>query len=211
MNLSIWRNAQPVTQCVPAATHPLRLSFRLGRLRRLSRDLGREPARRRSGDDRDVGGPHRASLGRRSPRPSRYQARAGDRGDRADQGCSAAAPDSAGGAGCAARYARNNRVDPVPDTMLARNRAMLLLGFGAALKRSELVGLAIDDVTAVPGAGCASWRTVPSPTSKAGAIGRGLGQPRQSPASVPQRRWRFGSCPDVKSRTCGTLTTTRLA
>ena len=35
----------------------------------------------------------------------------------------------------------------------ARDRAMLLLGFGAALRRSELVGLTIGDVAAVPGRG----------------------------------------------------------
>jgi site-specific recombinase XerD len=35
----------------------------------------------------------------------------------------------------------------------ARNRAMLLLGFGAALRRSELVGLALGDVEIVPGKG----------------------------------------------------------
>lgn len=35
----------------------------------------------------------------------------------------------------------------------ARDRAMLLLGFGAALRRSELVGLAIGDVAPVPGRG----------------------------------------------------------
>src|SRR5215217_745100 len=39
------------------------------------------------------------------------------------------------------------------DALLARDRAMLLLGFGAALRRSELVGLSIGDVTAVPGRG----------------------------------------------------------
>ncbi len=35
----------------------------------------------------------------------------------------------------------------------ARDRAMLLLGFGAALRRSELVGLAMGDISAVPGRG----------------------------------------------------------
>ena len=35
----------------------------------------------------------------------------------------------------------------------ARDRAMLLLGFGAALRRSELVALTLADVTAVPGRG----------------------------------------------------------
>jgi integrase len=35
----------------------------------------------------------------------------------------------------------------------ARDRAMLLLGFGAALRRSELVGLTLGDVETVPGRG----------------------------------------------------------
>jgi integrase len=37
--------------------------------------------------------------------------------------------------------------------LVARDRAMLLLGFGAALRRSELVGLNLGDVTVVPGRG----------------------------------------------------------
>jgi integrase len=43
---------------------------------------------------------------------------------------------------------------PAADTPLgARDRAMLLLGFGAALRRSELVALRLGDVEAVPGRG----------------------------------------------------------
>lgn len=43
---------------------------------------------------------------------------------------------------------------PPADTPLgARDRAMLLLGFGAALRRSELVGLAIGDAVPMPGRG----------------------------------------------------------
>jgi site-specific recombinase XerD len=43
---------------------------------------------------------------------------------------------------------------PSPDSPLgARSRAMLLLGFGAALRRSELVGLSLGDVETVPGRG----------------------------------------------------------
>ena len=43
---------------------------------------------------------------------------------------------------------------PSPDSPLgARARAMLLLGFGAALRRSELVGLSLGDVEIVPGRG----------------------------------------------------------
>lgn len=43
---------------------------------------------------------------------------------------------------------------PAPATPLgARDRAMLLLGFGAALRRSELVALTLGDVATVPGRG----------------------------------------------------------
>jgi integrase len=43
---------------------------------------------------------------------------------------------------------------PLSDTPIgARDRAMLLLGFGAALRRSELVALTLADVTVVPGRG----------------------------------------------------------
>jgi integrase len=43
---------------------------------------------------------------------------------------------------------------PSPDTALgARDRAMLLLGFGAALRRSELVALQLRDIEPVPGRG----------------------------------------------------------
>jgi site-specific recombinase XerC len=43
---------------------------------------------------------------------------------------------------------------PAPDTPLgARDRAMLLLGFGAALRRSELVALTLGGVETVPGRG----------------------------------------------------------
>jgi integrase len=43
---------------------------------------------------------------------------------------------------------------PSPTSPLAaRARAMLLLGFGAALRRSELVGLTLGDVETVPGRG----------------------------------------------------------
>lgn len=41
----------------------------------------------------------------------------------------------------------------VRSALVARDRAMLLLGFGAALRRSELVGLELGDVTVVPGRG----------------------------------------------------------
>jgi site-specific recombinase XerD len=43
---------------------------------------------------------------------------------------------------------------PAPTTPIgARDRAMLLLGFGAALRRSELVALTLGDVETVPGRG----------------------------------------------------------
>ena len=43
---------------------------------------------------------------------------------------------------------------PSPDTPLgARDRAMLLVGFGAALRRSQLVALTLGDVETVPGRG----------------------------------------------------------
>ena len=43
---------------------------------------------------------------------------------------------------------------PSPDTAIgARDRAMLLLGFGGALRRGELVALRVGDVTIVPGRG----------------------------------------------------------
>jgi len=42
---------------------------------------------------------------------------------------------------------------PAGDALGARDRAMLLLGFGAALRRSELVALQLGDVEPVPGRG----------------------------------------------------------
>jgi site-specific recombinase XerD len=39
------------------------------------------------------------------------------------------------------------------EAIVARERAMLLVGFGAALRRSELVALTLGDVTTVPGRG----------------------------------------------------------
>src|SRR4051812_6463936 len=57
-----------------------------------------------------------------------------------------------------------------------RNRAMLLLGFGAALRRSELVGLRIGDVQLVPGRGV----TVLVRRSKTDQYGRGQASRSQS-------------------------------
>ena len=42
---------------------------------------------------------------------------------------------------------------PAEKPLGARDRAMLLLGFGSALRRSELVSLTLDDVETVPGRG----------------------------------------------------------
>ncbi len=57
---------------------------------------------------------------------------------------------------------------PCPDGMLAvRNRAMLLLGFGAALRRSELVGLLIRDVQPGPGCGLSILVAAPGPAHMA--------------------------------------------
>jgi integrase len=39
------------------------------------------------------------------------------------------------------------------DALAARHRAMLLIGFGAGLRRSELTALAVGDVTPLPGRG----------------------------------------------------------
>lgn len=59
---------------------------------------------------------------------------------------------------------------PSPDAPLGlRNRAMLLLGFGAALRRSELVALCISDVARVSGRGL----TVLVQRSKTDQRGRG--------------------------------------
>jgi integrase len=53
--------------------------------------------------------------------------------------------------------------------LVARDRAMLLLGFGAALRRSELVALRLGDVSIVPGRGV----TVTVRRSKTDQQGRG--------------------------------------
>ena len=53
--------------------------------------------------------------------------------------------------------------------LVARDRAMLLLGFGAALRRSELVALRLGDVAVVPGRGL----TVLVQRSKTDQQGRG--------------------------------------
>ncbi len=81
---------------------------------------------------------------------------------------------------------------PSPDSPLGvRNRTMLLLGFGAALRRSELVGLRIGDVQLVPSRGL----TVLVRRSKTDQYGRGQqvaiwanpADPLTCPAAAVQR------------------------
>ena len=52
-----------------------------------------------------------------------------------------------------AMLAQCGREETIRAALCARDRAMLLLGFGAALRRSELVALAISDARLVPGKG----------------------------------------------------------
>ena len=69
-----------------------------------------------------------------------------------------------------------------------RDRALLLLGFASALRRSELVGLNVDDITG--GADGLTLHLRRSKTDQEGA-GRTLGIPFGSnPATCPVRAWR---------------------
>ncbi len=82
---------------------------------------------------------------------------------------------------------------PSPGTPLAvRNRAMLLIGFGAALRRSELVALQLGDAEAVPSRGLRLLVR----RSKTDPHGRGRrwrsGPTRLSPCSAPRRRFMPG-------------------
>ena len=79
---------------------------------------------------------------------------------------------------------------PSPDTPLgARDRAMLLLSFGAALRRSELVALTLGDVETVPGRGIKLLiRRQDRPARRRPAIAD-LGQPHRS-RCMPARRAR---------------------
>jgi len=54
---------------------------------------------------------------------------------------------------------------PAGTALGARDRAMLLLGFGAALRRSELVALHLGDVAPVPGCGPICWAELGHPVS----------------------------------------------
>ena len=95
---------------------------------------------------------------------------------------------------------------PSPDTPLgARDRAMLLVGFGAALRRSELVALTLGDVETVPGRRlkllvCAARR----PTSTAAARRSPSGPTPDQPGFCPARRastpgWSTGAPPPPTS------------
>ena len=68
-----------------------------------------------------------------------------DKGTRLRQKAAAAGPDLL-------RLMLATRPCPVAP-LGARDRAFLLLGFGAALQRSELAGLGLGDVTLIPGRG----------------------------------------------------------
>ena len=73
------------------------------------------------------------------------------------EGRPAAPPGRPRGARRAAPRCWPNGHPPQPtrgrEAIVARERAMLLVGFGAALRRSELVALTLGDVTPVPGRG----------------------------------------------------------
>ena len=84
---------------------------------------------------------------------------------------------------------------PPPSTALgARDRAMLLLGFGAALRRSELVALQLGDVVTVSGRGvCGCWCAARRPTSTAKARTSLSGPTRPTPCSARWLLWMAGS------------------
>ncbi len=92
---------------------------------------------------------------------------------------------------------------PSPDAALGiRNRAMLLLGFGAALRRSGLVGLQIGDVELVPGRGLSVLvrrsKTDQHGRGQAVAIWANPADPLACPAASVER-WRAlrEAAPDV--------------
>jgi hypothetical protein len=82
---------------------------------------------------------------------------------------------------------------PSPESPLRVPSAMLLLGFGAALRRSELVGLRIGDAQLAPGRDLTvlvrRWKT---DQHGRGTAGRDLGQPGGPPSPAPPRRSRGG-------------------
>ena len=105
------------------------------------------------------------------------------------QGHPAAPPGRPRGARRAAPDARC--AAPSPDTPLgARDRAMLLVGFGAALRRSELVALTLGDVETVPGRGLrAAGAPLEDRPAGPGPGHRRLGQPGRA-GLLPARRAR---------------------
>jgi site-specific recombinase XerD len=72
--------------------------------------------------------------------------------------------------------------------IIARDRAMLLLGFGAALRRSELVGLSLGDIAPVPGRGLSllirRGKTDPHGKGQLVAIWANPGEPDFCPAAA---------------------------
>ncbi len=90
---------------------------------------------------------------------------------------------------------------PSPDTPLgARDRAMLLVGFGAALRRSELVALTLGDVETVPGRGLRCWCAARRPTSTARARTSPSGPTPTSRASARSPRSRLAGPPAHRRR-----------
>jgi hypothetical protein len=87
-----------------------------------------------------------------------------------------------------------------------RDRALLLIGFAGALRRSELVGLQVEDITVVSGG--LRVRIARSKTDTAGE-GREVGLPRgQHPETCPLRATRCASASSPKrtARACATKT-----
>jgi integrase len=73
----------------------------------------------------------------------------------------------------------------------ARDRAMLLLGFGAALRRSELVALTLGDVETVPGRGIKLLARA-SPHRARPRLDRQRRRPRRPPAVLRRHQDRHG-------------------
>ncbi len=83
----------------------------------------------------------------------------------------------------------------------ARDRALLLIGFGAALRRSELAGPALGDVTPAPGRGLACSCAAPRPTSAVPARRSPSGPTQGSQASARPPPSRPGASSGAKGRT----------
>ena len=76
----------------------------------------------------------------------------------------------------------------------ARDRAMPLVGFGAALRRSKLVALTLGDVTTVPGRDLQVLAGARRPTSTARARRSRSGPIRRRRGSAPSPRSTLGAC-----------------